>query len=259
MQINLELRNKKHLIFSLIAIFAIWTTAYILGKDVSIKVNDYVTISITLLLVMIGFYRILTSENKTSRNTWILFSAFAMSWSIAEHIWSLNELILDVKPFPSFADVGYLIGTIILPVFYIMLLQPFKKYISKQFIIIALLAGISIIIFTTYISWPITRNNFTEVLLSMYPILDGVVMMPAIIIIILGIKKKMNFSSVILCLAMIMVTIGDIMFQITTTNGTYYTGSVTDLFYVLGYGLFILGAYDSTPSSMKQNMSVSNT
>ena len=150
MQINLAIRNQKYVIFSLTTIFGIWFTAYLLGKDISIKVNDVITIPITLFMIMIGIYRILTSTDKTSRYTWILFSVFAMSWSIAEHIWSLNELIFDVKPFPSFADVGYLAGTIVLPAFYIMLLQPFKRFISKQFIIISVLLGISIIIFTTF-------------------------------------------------------------------------------------------------------------
>lgn len=257
LQINSDLKNQKHLIFSLLTIFAIWSTAYLLGKDVSIKVNDYVTIPITLLIVMNGIYRILTSENRTSRYTWILFSIFAMSWSIAEHIWSLNELVLDVKPFPSFADVGYIIGTIVLPVFYIMLLQPFKKYISKQFIITSISIGLCIIIFETYISWPISGSDFTAILLSAYPILDGLVLMPAFVITILGIKKKMDFSSMLLCFAMMLVTVGDIIFQITTRNGTYYSGSLSDLFYVLSYALFAFGSYNKTQP--RQNRSIKNT
>ena len=259
MKINSEIQNQRYLIFSLIAIFAVWVSAYLIGKDTSIIVNDYVTIPLTLLIVMIGFYRIIVSQDKTSRNTWILFSIFAMSWSIAEHIWSLDELILDVKPFPSFADVGYLIGTIILPVFYIMLLQPFKKYISKQITTISILLGFTIIILITYISWPISGNNFTENLLSAYPMIDGIVLMPAFIIIILVIKKKMSFSSSLLCFAMMMSTIGDIVFQITSTNGTYYSGSLTDLFYILSYGLFIFGAYGNTRSDVKQSVSAKNT
>jgi len=233
-----------------------WSTAYLLGKETSIKMNDFVTIPITLLMVMTGIYRILISKDKKSRNTWILFSIFAMSWSIAEHIWSLDELILDVKPFPSFADIGYLVGTIILPAFFIMLLLPFKKFISKQFVTISVLIGLSIVIFATYLSWPIIANNFGEFLLSIYPILDGVVLMPAFIIIILGIKKKMNFSSSLLCFAMISIAIGDILFQITTTNGTYYSGSLSDLFFILGYTLFVFGAYNVNSSGIMQNISV---
>jgi hypothetical protein len=255
-----SLHDQKYLIYALIGIFALWLSAYLLGKTSAIISSDISLVVLTMFMTMIAIFRGITSTNKTSRMTWILFSLVAISWLAAEHIWSLDELILDVKPFPSYADIGYLTGSAILPAFFIMLLLPYKKFISKRTILSGILSGGIIFSVIFYLALPSNYNSIglTEFLLNVYPALDGIALVPALICVILFYKKKMGVSSFVLFCAVLSTIIGDILYQINTTNGTYYSGSLTDLFYYMQYTLFIFGAYGATKIDVKQDVNVKN-
>jgi len=241
-------------------VFALWFLAYLLGKESAIVTSDVSLVVLTMFMTMIAIFNIIQSTNNTSRITWILFSFVAVSWLAAEHIWSLNELILDVKPFPSYADIGYTIGSVILPAFFIMLLLPFKKFISKRVILSGILSGGIVFSVIFYLTLPLNYNSISlsEILLNVYPALDGIALAPALICAILFYKMKMNVSSIVLFCAVVSATIGDMLYHITTTSGTYYSGSLTDVFYYMQYALFIFGAYGIAKFSISQDVSVKN-
>ena len=59
---------------------------------------------------------------------WLLFTAFAISFFIADTTWAIYELVLDVDPFPSLADVFYLAGYPLL--FSFMVFYPITPFMS---------------------------------------------------------------------------------------------------------------------------------
>lgn len=259
---NFVMHNQKCLLAVCLAVtFLIWLVPFLIGQDAAIFTGDLFYIPLSVLLVMVSIYRVIYTSEKTARIMWILFTASSFATLVAEHIWSLDELILGTKPFPSYADVGYLLTDLLLIPFFIMFVLPLKHYISKKMIALAICISISIVISNAYILIQSDAGIFTieNTLLSAYPILDGIIFFPASIGIMLFFKRKTNFFPSMMFFAMLSMMVGDILFQITDANGTYYTGSITELFFYFPFVLFMFGAYDLHQLGKKEDVSVRNT
>ncbi|MDE1829963.1 MAG: hypothetical protein KGI25_06555 [Thaumarchaeota archaeon] len=180
---------------------------------------------------------------------------------VAQHMWSFDELILDVKPFPSYADIAFLIGYLSWIPFFGMFIKPMKKYISKKIVIIAIVVSGAIIIPNLIILIQSAAGAFTieNTLLSAYPIIDGIVFFPVTIGMMLFFKGKTNFFPSLMFFAMISQLIADVIFEIDSANGTYYSGSLADLFFYIPFILFMFGTYDLSALEKKQNVNVKNT
>ncbi|HJT09662.1 MAG TPA: hypothetical protein VJ771_02655 [Candidatus Nitrosotalea sp.] len=210
---------------------------------------------------MVSIYRVIYSHEKTTRVTWIIFSISSMAMLIAEHIWSFNELILGVKPFPSYADVAFLISYLLWIPFFGMFIKPLKNHISKKMIGLAVCVSCSIIIPNAYMLIQSNAGTFTveNTLLSSYPIIDGIVFFPASIGIMLFFKGKTNFFPSLMFFAMVSELVADVIYEITTGNGTYYTGNIAELFYYFPFVVFMFGTYDLNKLEKKKEIGVSNT
>src|ERR1700676_950695 len=47
-------------------------------------------------------------SEKLFRRGWILLGASAAAWGLGQSVWTLDEVVLGVAPFPSVADAGFL-------------------------------------------------------------------------------------------------------------------------------------------------------
>jgi hypothetical protein len=261
LQISSESQTKKYLVISLLAVIAAWAVGYFLGQKYAILFSDFSYIPLTVLLTITAFFQVyqIRKENKNIL-AWYAFAVFALAYCIAQHIWSLNELITDQKPFPSFADVAFIISTISLVVFFMLIIKSKKQLISRWMYTIAILSGCFTIGLAVYFF--ISNNTeliFEEILSLAYPIIDSIALVPALIGVMMYLKGKVSFATCIICVSMIPLTIGDILFQITTASNTYYSGSVTDLFYYIQITLLIFGVYIISNSKTISNVSESQT
>lgn len=259
MQVNSQSNIQKYLVISLLAVVAMWATGYFLGQRAAMLSSDFAYLPLTILLTITAFFQVYQIR-KENRNIlpWYVFAIFALSYSIAEHIWSFSELITDQKPFPSFADVAYIIDTLSLTIFLILFIRSKKQFISKWMLTIGILSGCFIISISTYVF----VTNYTEIGIEqistlIYLVLDSIALVPATIGIMMYFKGKMNFAALLICVSMIPLIVGDILFQITTTNGTYYSGSIPEPFYYIQITLLIFGVYIT--SNDKTRLSVSQT
>lgn len=257
LQINLPSRDQKYLIVSLLVIFFVWFIPFSFGENIAIFTNDLVYIPLSLFLVMVSVYRVIESK-KDLRIVWIMFLVSAIGQLVAQHIWSLDELILDTIPFPSYADVAFLICYLMWIPFFFMYIKPLKNLISKNILVFAICISCAIIIPYSYYLIQSAAGTYTieNTLLVAYPIIDGVNFVPVSIGIILFFKGKTNFFPSLMFFAMVPQLIADILFQITSANGTYYSGSFTELFFYLPFVLFMFGAYSSHQLGKKQDIGV---
>ncbi|HZS74257.1 MAG TPA: hypothetical protein VFA69_07120 [Candidatus Nitrosotalea sp.] len=259
MQVGSQSHVQKYLVISLLAIVAMWTTGYFLGQRAAILSSDFAYIPLTILLTITAFFQIYQTR-KENKNIlpWYVFAVFALTYNIAQHIWSLNELIVDQKPFPSFADVAFIISTISLVIFFMLIIKSKKQSISRWMYVVAIPSGCFTIGLAMYFF--ISNNTeliFEQILSLVYPLLDSIALVPALIGIMMYFKNKINFATCLICLSMIPLTIGDILFQITTASNTYYSGSITDLFYYIQITLLIFGVYILSNDKIRSNASVS--
>jgi hypothetical protein len=195
-----------------------------------------------LALIMIVKTRGIGNHGKS----WILFAVFAISWMTAEMVWSINELILEVDPYPSLADFFWLLGYPFYFGFLILYLKPFRKAISKKMIVSSSVISIVFLISAFYVSYDtdLELTDFDNILALSYPLLDAIVLVPALIGVTLFLTGKVNFLWTLMCLAIICVIIADIGFYFGTLDDDYYSGHPIEILFHWVYILFAFGIYN---------------
>ena len=174
MSTNLEkIITQRSLLFSLIIVASAIIIANFISEDISILVGNLIYVPIVGGLVGISiFISIKSGTIGKHGKAWILFTIFAISWFIAEIWWSVNELILEIDPFPSEADIFYVAGYPALFFFAIYYLRPMKDAINKKILGVAI--GISMIVLasTLYITFEAETDLelFEIIILASYPI-----------------------------------------------------------------------------------------
>lgn len=258
MQVSSQSHVQKYLVISLLAVVAMWATGYFLGQRAAILSSDFAYIPLTTVLTITAFFQIYQTH-KENKNilTWYAFAVFALSYCIAQHIWSLSELVFDQKPFPSFADVAYIIDTMSLVIFLILFIKSKKQFISKQMYATAIISGCFVISISVYVfTMNYTETSIEQISTLIYLILDSIALIPATIGIMMYFKSKLNFAAFLICFSMIPLIVGDALFQITTTNGMYYSGSIPELFYYIQITLLIFGIYIISNNKIRSSASV---
>lgn len=239
-------RNRLKLAILLSITFVVWAVPAFSGQDTAEISSDLTYIALTVFLAVTAFYQV-SQTRRGSRDalTWIVFSFFAIFYAAAQHIWAVNELIFGTRPFPSLADATFLADTICLIVFFMLYVMPHGKKITKKMLLFAVVPSMAVV---TIAGYSYTLSNSTDpiiiqVLLFSYPFLDAVALVPAMLGLMLWSKEKSGLGPIAICLSMIPLAAGDTLFQITTLNNTYYTGSLPDLLFYVQIVLLTFGVY----------------
>ena len=236
----------KFLLSSLLATGFITLLANLLAVETRTLITDLLFIPapgamLVLSIILALRFRVSGKHGKA----WIIFTIFAISWFTAEQIWLVYELIYEIDPWPSIADFFYLSGYPFLFAFSILYLLPVRKAISKKLVISSLLISLALLIptFTLAYQTNSSENDFEVALAASYPILDAIVLCPALIGVSLFFKGEVNFLWSLVCIAMVLNVIADAGFLMLSMNDSYYTGHPIDLLYLWAYILFAFGVY----------------
>lgn len=247
MQTLLEkIRLHKFLLSSLLATGVIMLLANSLAIGNRTLITDLLYIPVPAAVLVLSI--IIASRFQTSGKhgkAWIVFVIFAASWFTAEQIWLVYELIYDIDPWPSVADFFYLLGYPLLFVFSLLYLQPLRKAISKKLVISSLLITTALLIPTFSLAYQTnsSENDFEVALAASYPVLDAIILCPALIGVSLFFKGEVNFLWSLIYIAMVLNVIADAGFLMLSMNDSYYTGHPIDLLYLWAYVLFAFGVY----------------
>jgi hypothetical protein len=221
--------------------------ATFLGKETVKVVTDIAYIPVSAVLVVLSSLLSLRfSHHGNHGKAWLFFLGTSISWFMAETLWAVYELVYNVNPFPSLADLFFIVGYPFLLFFLIYYLKPIRKAVSKKITIGAILASIVILVPSVYMSYSFDPkvSLLENVLATSYPIADSIVIIPALIGVILFFKGQVNFTWSLICLGIILQTIGDTGFQFATFTNTYYTGHPVDIVFLWSFILFSFGVYD---------------
>jgi len=242
-----KVQERKFLAFSLFAIAIGILITNAISEDTAVLFASWsyiVTAGSFLVLSLIIMIK--TKGIGSHGKSWILLAIFAITWFSAEMIWDVNELILDIDPYPSYADFFWLLGYPFYFGFLILYLKPFKKAISKKMIVSSSLISITFLILAFYVSYDIDLEltEQEDILVFIYPLLDAIVFVPALIGVTLFLTGKVNFLWTLMCLAIMCVIIADIGFYFGTLEDDYYSGHPIEILFHWVYILFAFGLYD---------------
>jgi hypothetical protein len=170
----------------------------------------------------------------------------------------VEELVLNVKPFPSSADIFYVLGYGFLILFSAYYIKVVKNTLTKKMILVAVTASISLLLPSLYIT--ISENSDVSgvafLLAFAYPVLDAIVLVPALLGIMMFFKGKVSRMWTFFSLAIISLAAGDTGFLLTQMNGSYYTGHPMEILLMWSYVLFSFGVYSQYQVfSSKRNFS----
>lgn len=241
-------------IIAFIAFYIASLFIYWIFPDGEIKIIlQYIAVLTSLALaVLAGIYSLHKYGTHGSKSTTLmLLTAGMLCWFIGESIWTYDEYVLKINPFPSYADICYLLSY---PLFFLALLREIKtnhinwKTLSQSLIFMMVVTSILLVgvvsYFGVYLAYSPGEPLLTNSIAIGYGIGDLVLILATMSLLILAWEFKGGALSKIwmsLFLSFLLILVADILFAIFTT---YYTDteslyrSLTDSIWILSYLLF---------------------
>jgi len=192
-----------------------------------------------------------------SGKAWMVIAAAMFFNTLGDLSWSVVELVLHQDPFPSIADIGYLM---FYPLFALgIFLLPDASLTSREKIKI-LLDGAIVIVSIALVFWvlliaPIVISiealDWGSVVSLAYPVMDLILFIALIELLFRKLATHGQGPIIILALGVATLILTDAFFSIQTQRGTFVSGSILDSGWVVSYLLLGLAGIlqaNSSPS-----------
>jgi len=249
MQTTLQtILEQKYLAAALVSCGIVVLFANALGREAAVVAGNFMyvpTTGILLILATVAVFKFGTSGHHGI--AWFAFAGYAASAFTAEMLWIGQEVYLQIDPFPSAADVFYLIGYPFLLMFFIAYLQPVKAGITKKMLAATSVFSLSVLALGLYVTVGNgTDDVFATVVAAIYPVFDSILIVPALIGVALFFKGKVNFMWTLFCLGTICVFVADAAFLLGQNEDSYYTGNPAEILFYWNYILLAFGVKNHT-------------
>jgi len=237
---------RRYLLYSLIGLVIILSlTLIFLNPEqrsvyVNLPENIAAGFALGLCLLIICRRKIYGSHDKTH-----LFLTLGVGlWFVAETIYTYYQLGLKITtPFPSLADPVFLAGYVFFGYYFYNILKLLRKTIPRDVIILVSIAGAVSITFILNLSFGLglllaAEQDMLGTTLSItYPILDSILLVPAILILWSVRRGDLAHTHWILISSFIILNgIGDIGFGYGADLGIVATEEwIWDIFFTAGY------------------------
>lgn len=185
---------------------------------------------------------------------WLGFTLGMFLWFLGELGWAFYTMVLNVEiPYPSFADIFWLIGYLPLFIALILYIEIIQPAISTRMFFLGaiIVASVSAMTFPPLImpvlAGAAEQDPITLGISLAYPVLDVALFLGAIIGLLVftltRLKGRVGVSWHFINVAILLNVVADMAFSYTAMEGTYYCGHPLDLLFHLGYLLFALAFF----------------
>ncbi|HET6589554.1 MAG TPA: hypothetical protein VFG45_05260 [Candidatus Nitrosocosmicus sp.] len=147
------------------------------------NVSNIISAGIVVFLLLIFLLKT-TVSSRITYNPQILLLISLVSWCIAETFFGYYEGILKIDPYPSIADLFYIVGSIFFVLFVVSMNRSYKielaiitSFIVTFSLIVFYVVYLAVFIFEIY---NYSGSIFDLILLFVYPIVDLLLMTGAI-------------------------------------------------------------------------------
>jgi hypothetical protein len=248
----------KFILASLIAVFA-FNLVFIVfrpgGELLQLVVSDCLPIfcSILAVIALSAAFRSLKVWDE-AKAAWLLILLGTVCYAIAESIYAVQELILKIEAYPSWADffwvsgyLPFLAGLCLFLHGYLKSGLSFGKW--KRVLIPAAVAFAACVALTVLFAlMPIQADQDTGALAKFtyyyYPLGDLAMLAPVIVIVYLAMqlgKGKFSLPWKLIGIGLFCFAASDIAYSILDWQGLYTGGGITDLGWNLAYLCVALG------------------
>ena len=195
---------------------------------------------------------------------WLIFVSHLFDL-IADVLWVYFELVLQIDPFPSLADVFYIASY---PLFLIGVLLLVEKGGSRTRQVNTWLDAILMFASTFLFLWvlllhPISQSMAGEPLLDQalnmaYPIGDLMLIIALLVLIYKRSPDTLPLPLILMATSLLVEIVADLVFSFQSITDSYISGSWVDIGWVVGYALLGTAAYYQTiqKSTKKQQLAL---
>lgn len=235
---------QEYLLFTLLGLTSFVLLTNFIGQDVANETSTWISIALSSIVMffsvfMVSKYGLRGNHGKA----WILFMLFSAYWFCGETVDVLYDLVLGTDAWQYADDFFFITGYQLFFASLVFYLKPFSKQISKQLVVTVSLISISLLIPSLIMIINSETENMTGnlMILVSYPLLDSIILIPALIGVILFFKGGVNFMVSLLCLGIIAQIIGDNSILFLSLQNIYYPGHLAEVLFLWTYTLFAFG------------------
>ena len=242
-------------------VFWLWLALRIGGTSSVRTVDDLGTVAAALVAAVLCVRAGLASQARL-RRFWLLLGAASVSWTAAEIVWAVYDLVLRVPPpAPSWADVGYL-GALPLAIAALVSHPSIRGGRPRR--VRATLDALAIATASLFLSWSILLgplwsrsdlSTFGGVVDIAYPFGD-VVMVSLVLLVVRAAGARWRVSLFCVLAGVMAMALADSAYTYLSEIGSYATGNVVDVGWVVAYLGIGLGAYCSHFEERERGSSV---
>lgn len=200
----------------------------------------------SLIPLLLSFYLLKTKTPFINSTRWLAFGF--LLWFLGEVTYSIYALVLGTAiPYPSIADLFWLIGYPFILVGMAVFIWPFRSAIKRESLEIAIalsvIASVVVAVFLIIPVMSISSDLATNLVGFAYPISDIALLIASILGFQLFRGGKVARGWYLLALGAFLFSMGDILFSYATARGVYFDGDPLELLYDYGYVCFSLSIY----------------
>ncbi len=239
----------------LFVVFLVYLLAFYGVIDSSGRAFLFFTDLAPMVAALFGLAAVLDSLTRFHRKDppallWRLIAFSLVLNFAAETAWFVYEGVRQVEvPIPSVADYIWLAAYVPLIVAIFVVMASYRR---QGFSLdwsrvkwVAPLVAIIVLVVTLGLALPIIRSSeagLAEKLINpFYVVLDLLILLPGLMLAVTLGRGAAGKPWAIICLAFVLMGIGDITFIWLEWNSAYYIGNPIDLFWISGYLLLGLG------------------
>ncbi|OBB59991.1 diguanylate phosphodiesterase [Mycobacterium sp. 852013-51886_SCH5428379] len=237
----------------LLLIVACWL---IIGLPGAILVANTTTILLTGYAAVCAVVAVRAASGRW-RRVWLCWSVALGGWAVGEAAWAWYELLTDEAPFPSLADIAYLL----FPVFACLALLQIPVGPAGQSRLRIFLDGLIVALSLFLLAWVTaldevylanSGDTFTLALALAYPLTDLTILAIALLMLVRTDASR-RLPTAMVTAGLALVTVSDSAFAWLTAHSTYASGHPIDLGWMAGAAVFGAAALVSTRARVESD------
>ncbi len=192
------------------------------------------------------------------RRGWFLLSFACLAWLAGQVVWTWYELVDDrMAPLRSLADIGFLASLPFMFAGFLALgfdanLRPRVRWLHRLTEALVIASSLAFVFWEMSLAHVIEDDMVTgldRALLIAYPVGDIAIVTMALV----AVLNRRNRALEIAALGAVALAIGDNIYSLDQSQGTFHTGTLGDLLWILGLALITVAALrpdsiDATPT-----------
>jgi diguanylate cyclase (GGDEF)-like protein len=192
------------------------------------------------------------------RLAWSALSAGCAAWTFGEVVWSVDEVVLHRAPFPSVADVGFLLFPVLASAALLLLGERLGARQRLRELVDGLLAAIGLFIasWVTVLQPIVATADLTPVALVTslaYPATD-IVVMALLLLALSRVPAEGRLPLRLLATGLACLAISDSAFAYLTASGEFGAGNALDVGWFAGFALIAVAATAITGAEGRGNV-----